>query len=91
MKKCGNCMHYEVCEKYVEPNESFPEFKGGCPAFTDKDLFIKIPCKIGTPVFIVNKTMGYIHTGKFKIDDISQFGKRVFLSRKAAEKALKMR
>ena len=33
--KCGNCVHFEVCEPHTEPNESFPEV-GGCPLFLNK-------------------------------------------------------
>jgi hypothetical protein len=51
---------------------------------------VELPCKVGTPVFIVNKTMGYVHPGKFKIDDLGKFGERVFLSKAKAEKVLKV-
>lgn len=91
MKRCGNCIHYDVCDKYVEASESFPEMKGGCGAFKDKALFVKLPCKIGTPVFIVNKEGGYIHPGLFRIDDLPRFNKRVFLSKKKAEAVLNAR
>ena len=49
---------------------------------------IVLPCKVGDPVFIITKN-GYIHTGKFRLDDLERFGKRVFLTRAEAEKALK--
>lgn len=49
---------------------------------------VVLPCKIGDPVFIIDKK-GYIHTGKFRLDDLDQIGKRVFLTRAEAEKALK--
>lgn len=83
MIKCENCIHYEVCGKYVAQ-------VGSCDYFKDETLFIKLPCKVGTPVFIINKKMGYVYTGKFRIDDLAQFGKRVFLTRAEAEKALKV-
>jgi hypothetical protein len=81
MIKCENCIHYEVCGKYVAQ-------VGSCDYFKDETLFIKLPCKVGTPVFIVNK-MGRICSGKFRLDDIDQFGKRAFLTRAEAEKAVK--
>lgn len=49
---------------------------------------IVLPCKVGTPVFIINKK-GQIFPGKFRLDDIDQFGKRVFLTRSEAEAVLK--
>lgn len=53
-----------------------------------KNGVIVLPCKIGTPVFIINKK-GQIFPGKFRLDDIDQFGKRVFLTEEEAEAALK--
>lgn len=82
MIKCENCIHYEVCGEHVAQ-------VGSCDYFKDETLFVKLPCKIGTPVFIVNKTMGRVYPGKFRLDDIDQFGRRVFLTRKEAEKAVK--
>ena len=52
-------------------------------------LVLVLPCKVGTPVFIVNKEGGYIHPGLFRIDDLPRFGRRVFLNKKKAEAALK--
>ncbi len=49
---------------------------------------VVMPCKVGTPVFIINKK-GQIFCGKFRLDDIDQFGKRVFLTKEEAEAALK--
>jgi len=49
---------------------------------------IVLPCKVGTPVFIINKK-GQIFPGKFRLDDIDQFGKRVFLTKSEAGAALK--
>ena len=49
---------------------------------------IVLPCKLGSKIYIVNKTMGYIIEGKFRLDDINQIGTRIFLDRKDAERAL---
>lgn len=32
MSICKDCIHYEICDKYVSPNESFPEVDG-CKCF----------------------------------------------------------
>ena len=51
-KTCKDCIHYEVCEPYTSPNESFPEKKGGCPLFKDKARFIELPCAVGDTVYV---------------------------------------
>ncbi len=58
--------------------------------YLDKNGVIVLPCKVGTPVFIINKK-GRIFCGKFRLDDIDQFGKRVFLTRAEAEAVLNAR
>lgn len=35
-KKCKECIHFEACKQYVEPDESFPEVEEGCTAFKKK-------------------------------------------------------
>ena len=35
-KKCKECIHFEACRTYVEPEESFPEVEEGCTAFEKK-------------------------------------------------------
>ena len=42
--KCENCLHCEVCtfaRQYRGVNK--------CPDFSDKDLYIKLPCKLNLP------------------------------------------
>lgn len=41
MNKCGDCIHYDICQPYVEKDESFPEIKGGCRCFKNKADFNK--------------------------------------------------
>ena len=33
MSICKDCIHYEICDPYVSPNESVPETEGGCKCF----------------------------------------------------------
>ena len=33
MSICKDCIHYEICDEYVSPCESFPEVEGGCKCF----------------------------------------------------------
>ena len=35
MAQCKDCIHYEICDEYVSPCESFPEVDG-CKCFTNK-------------------------------------------------------
>lgn len=46
MSICKDCIHYEICDEYVAPNESFPEVEGGCRCFKDKaDVVEVVRCK----------------------------------------------
>lgn len=36
MSICKDCIHYDICDPYVAPNESFPEVEGSCRCFKDK-------------------------------------------------------
>lgn len=54
-----------------------------------KNGVILLPCKIGQTVWIVNRTMGKIYPAKFRLDDIENIGKRIFLTKAEAEKFLK--
>ena len=42
MSICKDCIHYEICDPYVSPNESFPEVEGGCTAFRDKGDWVEV-------------------------------------------------
>lgn len=35
MNKCGDCIHFKICEPYTTKNECFPEVNG-CKAFEKK-------------------------------------------------------
>lgn len=41
MAKCGDCLYFGFCEKYIEPEETFPEI-GGCHTFKSKDAFVEV-------------------------------------------------
>ncbi len=89
--KCENCLHCEVCtfaRQYRGVNK--------CPDFSDKDLYIKLPCKVGDAVYqrdtggriyeVVIKTM-FFDTSGIAFDERA-IGKTVFLTREDAEKKL---
>ena len=41
MSICKDCIHYEICDKYVAPNESFPEVDG-CKCFKAKADVVEV-------------------------------------------------
>ena len=45
---------------------------------------IVLPCAIGSTVWIVSKSCAEPYPAKFKLDDISAIGRRIFLSKEAA-------
>lgn len=55
--KCENCLHYGVCT-FAKQYETVDK----CPDFADKDLYIKLPCKVGDTVWVIYR--GYITTAE---------------------------
>lgn len=55
----------------------------------DKNNVIVLPCAIGSTVWIVSKSCTEPYPAKFKYDDISQFGRRVFISKESALKYMR--
>ena len=80
MAKCGDCVHFGVCEPYTEPNECFPEV-GGCPAFKSKTDFVHVvrckDCKFWRDDILQDEmkccSIGYYMT---KGDSFCSFGKK---------------
>ena len=50
---------------------------------------IVLPCAIGDTVWIVSKACAEPYPAKFKLDDLSQIGRRIFLSRESALKYMR--
>lgn len=50
---------------------------------------IVLPCKLGQTVWVVSKNCAEPYPAKFKYDDISQFGRRVFISKESALKYMR--
>ena len=46
---CNKCIHNDICEK-LRPFEWYTN--GNCPHFNNEANFIKIPCKVGTEIFV---------------------------------------
>ena len=103
MATCKGCVHVDVCEEY---GEVFSLIKGGkCSLFKDRSRFVELPIKPSEKVFYFD-TEGRIYettvtqlvygASGFLIDSDVMFnsnliGKRFFLTREAAEQALKER
>jgi len=52
MKTCKDCLHYDGC--HLEKTETRYEY-GGCPAFTDKSEWVRLPCKVGDKAWYERK------------------------------------
>lgn len=50
---------------------------------------IVLPCAIGSTVWIVSKSCAEPYPAKFKLDDLSQIGRRIFLTRDSAIKYIR--
>lgn len=65
---CKDCIHFNICSPYTAPNESYPEIKGGCPAFKNAANFVELPCKIGDEVYCIRTYNGHkSHAQKGKV------------------------
>lgn len=97
--RCEDCLHYEACKSMVSVIERATMYSIAmrvCNNFADKDLYIKLPCKVGDAVYqrdtggriyeTVIKTIIY-DTGGIAFDERA-IGKTVFLTREDAEKKL---
>ena len=92
---CTNCIHNFVCT--ILQNSGYQQ---DCKCFIDKECIIKLPCKIGEPVFaIVEKKKGnkeekyrYIQSYYLTYSNIERiiknFGKTIFLTYSEAKDAL---
>lgn len=105
--KCENCLHYEACKSMVNVIERATMYSIAmrvCNNYADKDLYIKLPCKVGDTVYRngysfkvekieILKDEKICKCGNHGTDDYMAFGeddigKTVFLTREDAEKKL---
>mgnify|MGYP000977233266 FL=1 len=62
--KCENCLHCEMCtfaRQYRGVNK--------CPDFYDKDLCVKLPCKVGTKVYAIATPFGGCKYNNLSIEE----------------------
>ena len=103
---CQDCIHYEACKNLYEIHgDGLSGESHVCDYFADRSQFVELPIKLGEKVFyfdtggrIYETTVTQLVYGAsgFLIDSDVMFnsnliGKRFFLTREAAEQALKER
>ena len=58
MSTCKECIHYEVCDRFTAPNETYPEV-GGCKVFKPKADYVEVvrckDCIFFQPDFVLTK------------------------------------
>lgn len=103
---CNDCVHNEICQKFGGPF-NINDADTSCTDFKDRARFVELPCKLGDFVYFIKarRVMADI-VSKFTIDRCGemlqrvngynlgytdQLGKKFFLTREAAEQALKER
>ncbi len=48
MADCATCLHYEMCLSSERDN-------GGCGFYLDEALYVKLPCKVGSPYYTIER------------------------------------
>ena len=88
MKTCKDCIHFDICYRDI--------LISVCDSFKDKSKFIELPCAIGDTVYMISyghdtwddTEYKVIIQTTFRLDMLSSFNKRIFLTREEAEKRL---
>ena len=103
---CKDCIHYEACKNLYEIHgDGLSGESHVCDYFADRSRFVELPCKLGDTVYYFNsagkifsqRVSGFIvnYVGILVDSDVmfnsNLIGKRFFLTREAAEQALKER
>lgn len=87
MTLCENCIHCVVCKNL----DFFNEISSGviCEHYEEKNLFVKLPCELGSTVWAISKNSSEPFPVKFRLDDVANLGKKVFFSRASALKHMR--
>ena len=101
---CTNCAPFHACNTGLcASKEKTTEFidATSCPTFEDKDLVIKLPCKLGSPIYTIVRVtpasgiphFSYIKKTKLSYTNLKRvlkvFGKTIFASKEQAESMFK--
>ena len=105
MASCKECIHFDRCKGLYKFDRLQKAVSKGCSYFKDRSRFVELPCKLGDTVYFIKGGRVMSDTViRFVIDryavkltksngtDIgytTQFGERIFLTRKEAEQALR--
>lgn len=99
MRKCENCVHYDVC--YIDEITNDKSELEDCELYIDKSLCVVLPCSIGETYYRIVHKRGKVGNDYFYLireaklnwynigSVIDDLGKTVFLDRTEAEKKLK--
>lgn len=107
MASCKECIHFDRCKGLYKFDRLQKAVSKGCSYFKHHSRFVELPCKLGDFVYFIKarRVMADI-VSKFTIDRCGvmlqrvngynlgytdQLGKKIFLTREEAEKALKER
>lgn len=84
MAKCERCYYKDLCENFKTPVYDTMHM---CAFFKDKETVVDLPCKIGTPVYVVvnNFDTYEVHKVKFDFSHIDNINVDVFLDETKAE------
>ena len=88
MNRCEDCLHFDLCEAMEESKRVKKIKPGDCYFFKHKQNYIKLPCKIGDTVWVISKNVAEPFPAKFRLDDLEQIGRRIFLTRAEAMKRM---
>ena len=85
----GKCKIENVCydKKLYDKLKEYEDLE-------EQGRLIKLPCKVGDTIYITSsryrhgRIESWINTGKFRISDMEELGKHIFLTKEEAEKAL---
>ena len=90
---CKDCLHYEVCNYYIDEETSMTVAE--CRYFSNRSEWVKLPCKVGDTLYqcdaagrIYEITVtGIIYNTSAVAFDERAIGKLVFLTKEEAEKS----
>lgn len=101
MASCNECLHKEACNHWLQKdNKHLGAVEGFiCEHFKDRSKFVELPCKIGEYLYRIKTVRGKKIITETQLNQNTfwrivfgrEYGKTVFLTPEAAEKALKER
>jgi len=102
---CKDCFYYELCQALEDNGQVSKIHPNACGFYKHKSLIVELPCKVGDIVYDIadgtayaTRVLQFVYFGDrwacrtvSSFPNVNDFGTRIFLTREAAEKALKAR